>query len=241
MELNLKTLLLLLLIMSPLCSYGQQSGQNLQYYAFDTNGPMGKCLFPINENGEDEIKEVIEFPNKTADEISEQVKKWAYEITDKYNLKINNDKDRYMGSDLVAFRGEVKLGLSTLSVDYGWVHIGDFARYASEIKFSCNVYIKDGKCQCIFNKFMTDRRTIRGEGKSNGPENRLHWQRVNSLTKERDKLIGGKTKLSKSKQEEVDAYNEQIRFEEATYQLEYNVFANMLNDLKGIFTKGYDF
>lgn len=33
----------------------QQYGQNLKYYAFDTNGPMGKCLFPINDKGEDEI------------------------------------------------------------------------------------------------------------------------------------------------------------------------------------------
>ncbi len=213
----------------------------MQYYAFDTNGPMGQCLFPINEKGEDEIKEVIVFPGKTANEISEQVQKWAYEITDKYNLKIDDGKDRYMGTDLVAFRGEVKLGLSVLSVDYGWAHIGDFARYASEIKFRCRVEIKDGKCRCIFNHFMTDRRTIRGEAKSNGPENRLHWQRVNSLTKERDEVIGGKTKLSKSKQEEVDAYNEQIRFEEATYQLEYKVFADMLTDLKGIFTGNYDF
>ena len=132
-----------------------------------------------------------------------------------------------MGVDLVAFRGSVKLGLSVLSIDYAFAHIGDFARYASEIKFCCRVEIKDGKCRCIFNNFMTDRRTIPGEGKSNGPENRLHWQRVNSIPKR--------------KQAEVDAYNEQIRLEEETYQLEYNVFANMINDLKGIFTNSYDF
>lgn len=109
---------------------------------------MGKCLFPINEKGEDEIKEVILFPGKTADEISEQVKKWAYEIKDTYNLKID-DKDRYMGVDLVAFRGSVKLGLSVLSIDYAFAHIGDFARYASEIKFCCRVerllYQKENK------------------------------------------------------------------------------------------------
>ena len=69
----------------------------------------------------------------------------------------------------------------------------------------------------------------------------MHWQRVNSLTKERDALIGGKVKLSKKTQEEVDAYNEEIRFEEETYRMEYNVFSNMLNDLKGIFIDNYDF
>lgn len=230
---------LLITMISCRC-FGQHYGQNLNFTAFDTNGPMGKCLFPINEKGEDEIKEVILFQGKTADEISEQVKKWAYEIKDTYNLKID-DKDRYMGVDLVAFRGSVKLGLSVLSIDYAFAHIGDFARYASEIKFCCRVEIKDGKCRCIFNNFMTDRRTIPGEGKSNGPENRLHWQRVNSLVKERDELIGGKVVIPKRKQAEVDAYNEQIRLEEETYQLEYNVFANMINDLKGIFTNSYDF
>lgn len=68
--------------------FGQHYGQNLNFSAFDTNGPMGKCLFPINENGEDEIKEVILFPGRTPDEISERIKKWAYEIKDNYNLKI---------------------------------------------------------------------------------------------------------------------------------------------------------
>lgn len=228
------------LFVCPFIGFGQQYGQNLQFTAFDTNGPMGECLFPINEKGEDEIKEVILFPGKTAEEISEQVQKWVYEITDRYHLRID-DKDRYMGTDLVAFRGNVKLGLSVLSIDNAFAHIGDIARYASEIKFCCRVEIKNEKCRCIFNNFWTDRRTIRGEGKSNGPENRLHWQRVNSLTKERDALIGGKVKLSKKTQEEVDAYNEQIRFEEETYRMEYNVFSNMLNDLKGIFIDNYDF
>lgn len=221
-------------------SFGQEYGQNIAYSAFDTNGPMGKCLFPVNEKGEDEIKEVINFPGKSAKEISEKVQQWMYEITDKYNLKINGN-DRFCGTDLVAFRGTVRLGLNVLSVNYGFVHIGDFARYASEIKFSCRVEIKDNKCRCIFNKFLTDRRTIRGEGKSNGPENMLHWQRVNSLTKERDEIIDGKTNLSKSKQEEVDIYNEQIRFEEETYKLEYKTFCDMLDSLKNIYNNKYDF
>lgn len=221
-------------------SIAQQYGQNINYYAFDTNGPMGECLFPINDKGEDEIKKVIEYPGKSAKEISEKVQQWMYEITDKYNLKIENN-DRFCGTDLVAFRGTVKLGLSVLSVSYGFAHIGNFARYASEIKFSCRVEIKDGKCRCIFNKFMTDRRTIRGEGKSNGPENRLHWQRMNSLIAERDDIIDGKTNLSKSKQEEVDALNEQIRFEEETYKLEYKTFCDMLDALKNVFVDKYDF
>ena len=219
---------------------GQNYGQNLKFTAFDTNGPMGDCLFPMNENGEAEIKEVVVFDGKTAEEISEKAQKWAYEVTDKYGLEIE-DKDRYMGTDLVAFRGSVKVGLSVLSVSAGWAHIGDFSRCASEIEFRCRVEIKDGRCRVIFTDFWTDRRTIHGEGKSNGPENLLHWQRVNSLTKERDELIGGKTNLSKSKQDEVDAYNEQIRFENETYKLEYGVFCNMLDDLKNIFTVQYDF
>ena len=82
------------LFVCPFIGFGQQYGQNLQFTAFDTNGPMGECLFPINEKGEDEIKEVILFPGKTAEEISEQVQKWAYEITDRYHLRID-DKDRY--------------------------------------------------------------------------------------------------------------------------------------------------
>ncbi len=221
-----------------LVSFGQEYGQNIAFSAFDTNGPMGECLFPINEKGEDEIKVVIDFPGKSAKEISEKVQQWMYEMTDKYNLKI---EDKYCGTDLVAFRGNVKMGLNVLSVTYGFAHIGDFARYASEIKFSCRVEIKDNKCRCIFNKFLTDRRTLRGDSKSNGPENMLHWQRVNSLTKERDDVIDGKTTLSKSKQEEVDAYNQQLRIEEETYKLEYKTFCDMVNSLKSIFDDKYDF
>lgn len=231
---------IILSFVSSLGSLAQQYGQNINFYAFDTNGPMGTCLFPINDKGEDEIKEVIEFPGKSAKEISEKVQQWMYEITDKYDLKIENN-DRFCGKDLVAFRGTVKLGLSVLNVDYGFAHIGDFARYASEIKFSCRVEIKDGKCRCIFSKFMTDRRTIRGEGKSNGPENRLHWQRVNSLVKERDEILVGTVKLTKRKQEEIDTLNEQIRLEEETYKLEYKTFCDMLDALKNVFVDKNDF
>lgn len=217
----------------------QQYGQNLKYYAFDTNGPMGKCLFPINDKGEDEIKEVIEYPGMSAKQISEKVQQWMYEITDKYDLKIENN-DRFCGTDLVAFRSTVRLGLSVSSVNYVFAHIGDFARYASEIKFSCRVEIKDGKCRCIFYKFMTDRRTIRGEGKSNGPENRLHWQRVNSLVKELNDIVAG-TEHSRKKKQEADILKEQIRLEEETYKLEYKTFCDMLDALKNVFVDKYDF
>lgn len=88
---------------------------------------------------------------------------------------------------------------------------------------------------------MTDRRTIRGEGKSNGPENRLHWQRVNSLVKERDEILVGTVKLSKRKQEEIDTLNEQIRLEEETYKLEYKTFCDMLDALKNVFVDKNDF
>ena len=64
---------------------------------------------------------------------------------------------------------------------------------------------------------------IRGEAKSEGPSNLIHWQRLNSLKKER-----AETK----KKSEIEEYDHQIAFEEASYQAEYDAVQMVIKGIR---------
>lgn len=205
---NNKTILSLLvgimLISLPQMCPAQGRG-NLNYTAFDTNGPKGECLFPEDEYGNAIMTGVVECPGFTKEQLNECVQKWLHITADKNEMSIS---DVFCCPSLVMFSAKVPIGTNILKLGF----IYTLARYESEVSFSCSVEIKDGKFRYTLHKFWTDRRTIRGEGKSNGPSNLLHWQRVNSLTKE-DKL-------------------DQVKREEETYNAEFATIQSIIEDLK---------
>lgn len=65
---------------------------------------------------------------------------------------------------------------------------------------------------------------IRGAGEGKGPSNQIHWQRVNSLTKERDKS----SPKSKRYQEKDHA----ITMEWTAYEMESEMINIMVNSLR---------
>lgn len=203
---------------------------NSQYQAFDTNGPVGDCLFP----SDDIMQEVVEV-DSSKDEIRDAITSWANQIAVASN---NRAKVNHFESTERQITFDMQLYLGSTTVDIPWV--GLVEKQYSEVKYNCLIEIKDNKYRISFSKFLTDRVTIRGEAKSNGPSNMIHWQRVNSLTKERNKVIGNRSKLSSKKQKEVDEYNNRINQEENIYQIEWSTVCEMMNQLKSC-TKEVDF
>lgn len=197
------------------CCLNSQA-QNLQHVAFDTNGPMGECLFPQDENGNIVFSEVVK-TNLSADTIMGLAKEFLYSIQKKYDAKTKNLLE---GVTKVACDIELSIGKNYFSIG----NIGTWERAASTVRFNIMIEIRPGKYKYTLSDFYTDRRRIPGEGKDQGPSNMIHWQRVNSLTKE-------KNDARKKKQE---YFQELIDFENASYQAEYNAVQDVIYGLKSL-------
>lgn len=88
------------------------NAQNLQHVAFDTNGPVGECLFPQNENGDIVISGIVECAY-SADTIMGLAKEFIYSIQKKYDAKTSNTME---GITKVACDLELKIGKKYISV-----------------------------------------------------------------------------------------------------------------------------
>ena len=188
------------------------SAQNSAYWPFDTNGPVGECLFPENEKGEAEMSGVVECDGKDAAAILAGIEEYV----------------RMLDSDNQADIDDIRLYQNrlTFKVDLN-------VRHYSEIEFACTVLAKDGKFKYTLSGFNTERQTIRGEAISEGPSNKLHWQRVNSLTKERN-VYAQHHRNFEMKQKYI-AYNNQIALEEQLYQDEYQSVLDFIDGLSKVF------
>ena len=194
------------------------NAQNLNHVAFDTNGPMGECLFPQDENGEITFSGVVECPY-SSDTIMGLAKEFIYDITKRYNATTKNNLE---GITKVACDMELKVGKNYLSLNIGGIDVGTWERAASTIRFNLMIEIRDHKYRYTLSNFYTERRRIPGAAKEQGPTNMIHWQRVNSLTKE----------LQSAKKKEQDEKRALIEFEKAQYQAEFNAVNDVINGLK---------
>lgn len=202
-------------ILFVLCLFSQPIfSRNLKHVAFDTNGEVGECLFPENEDGEIIFSEIINC-KYGADTIFGYANEWIYDMKHKYNLDIN---DRLDGITKIAFEVEMPIGKDIVDID----DLVIFERHKSQVTFRCVIEIKDNKYRYTLCDFYTNRRNIRGDGKSEGPSNLLHWQRVNSLTKE------------KAKQEQIDSEIEM-------YKAEYNGVCAFIEGLRNFTNITLDF
>ena len=202
------------LVLSPICS------QNLMNVAFDTNGPMGDCLFPQNESGEIIFTGVVEcaYP---ADTIMGLAREFIHAISKTYKANISSELEG--GITKVACDVELKVGKKYISVGV-WApdNIGTWEKAASTVKFSLLIEVRNKKYRYTLANFVTDRYRIPGDGKDQGPSNMIHWQRVNSLTKEKNH----------ARKREQSRFQALIDFENALYEAEYNAVQDVINGVK---------
>lgn len=197
--------------------YSQVYSTNFR--TFDTNGPMGECLFDTVEHGEIMFQNVV-IIDKTKSELREKAIRFFEEIdnSDVYDVSAREkNMESYVKYDVNISSGRMRDNAGFVS----------WERDVSTVRCHVTVEFKDGRYRYIVNPYETNRMTIRGEAKSDGRPNEIHWQRVNSLTKERAKY-----KVGKKKYEE---YTAQINFENECYRAEYNAVQEFVRRLSSYY------
>ena len=190
--------------------------QYLNEVSFDTNGPIGECLFP-------EKYQAVINTDVSADTIMGLAKEFLYSISKKYKANTSNEME---GITKVACDLELKVGKKHFILEGPPIPATiTWDKAPSTISFSLLIEIRNKKYRYTLSNFFTDRYRIPGEGKDKGPSNLIHWQRVNSLTKEMPRRG--------SKREE---YENLISFEKEMYQAEYNAVQDVIKGLEN-FTK----
>ncbi len=205
MKHSTRIVLLLMFICSTNIGMSQSSNPfAAPFRAYDTNGPMGKCLFQTDDKGEIVYQAVVE-TNYSKEEQKKLAERF-FEIIDKediYDVRlVQNEKDFAFDYDVNVSSGRQRVN----------VNVATWERDRSTVRCHVKLEFKEGRYRYTVNPYETNRQTIRGEAKSDGHPNILHWQRVNSLTKER----------AADKKKKYDEYTKQIQEENNCYQAEYS-------------------
>ena len=195
--------------------------QNLMNVAFDTNGPVGECLFP-------EKYQAVINTDLSADTIMGLAKEFLYSLSKRYKASTSNELE---GITKLACDLELKVGKKHFTLEGPPIPATiSWEKAPSTISFSLMIEIRNKKYRYTLSNFVTDRYRIPGEGKDKGPSNLIHWQRVNSLKKEMPKRG--------SKREE---YEKMIDFENTMYQAEYNAVQDVIKGLENLTVSDDDF
>lgn len=206
----------------------QIPAQNLLHYAISTNGERGECLFPEDALGNVVFSSVVSVPF-SADSImmiaSEYVS--GQNVSDKCVVKCLSSSTR-----ISTFAIQLNIGKQSWGMEYWGTPLFVFMRDASHVKFKCIIEAREGRYKYSLIDFETNRNTIRGEAKNDGQPNIVHWQRVNSLTKERNAYVATHHGDKRSLKEVVFDYNSQIAYEACLYQAEYDAVKRFENGLK---------
>ena len=205
--------------------------QNLLHYARTTNGEKGECLFPEDDNGNVYFSDVIILPC-SADSIILAAKNF---ISSQNVTGYCRAKELSESPTMLAYDIEMGIGEQHWGIEYWGSPLFVLIRDASRVKFKCVIEARQGKFKYSLINFETNRNTISGEAKNDGQTNIIHWQRVNSLTKERDFYSFNHDASKRETKEKLFDYNAQIAYEAYLYQLEFdavNQFAQGLANLK---------
>ena len=206
--------ILVFLALLPIVGFSQSSRDA----KFNTNGPMGDVLFPENEEGDVVISEVV-----LASFRADTLKALAMQFMDEMDRTDEVDVSKIdEGLTKISASVEVKEGTRYVAIPYGPA----IKKARSVVDFTMVIDFRDGKYRFTLSNFNTDRWRIRGDGKDQGPSNRIHWQRVNSIKKDF---------IWKSTREEM------IAAEEDAYAEEYKAVMAFVDKLKAFAVISDDF
>lgn len=212
--------------------------QNAVHFAFDTNGPMGECLFPQDARGQVSYTGIVEVSG-SASEIMDAL--LDYVATQK--VKIGFDfKEQAKSPKSIVFSIKCPVGKQLRSITVMGSPVYSALKDASEISFTCMLEVVDGKFRYTLRDFIIKRNMLSGEAKNDGSPNIIHWQRVNSLTKERDSFLAKHNPEKRFTREILYDYDSKIEFEHSLYVEEnrkVNQFVKGFESLK--INKGGDF
>lgn len=205
--------------------------QSSMHTIYDTDEPLGECLFPMDENGNIEISDIVNLNDAKAEDIKNAI----HAYIEDYIIKNEIDKKQALDEPLIlTYKLEYPIGKEEIQFTVWGAPVFSFQRDVSKITFMVKIQVREGKFKYSLSDFWTSRRMIHGEGKNNGPSNIIHWQRVHSLTKERDDYARKHNPEKRNTQETLYDYNKQIQYEHHQYQMEYNAVMDFIAGLQNI-------
>ena len=212
------------------------SAQNTVHYAFNANGPLGECLFPQDENGVVSYSGVVEVKGDAPeimaalmDYVASQKVKLGYDL-----------KEQAKSPKSIAYTIKCPVGKQLREITVMGSPVFSALKDASEISFTCLLEVIDGKFKYTLKDFITKRNTIKGEAKNDGFPNLIHWQRVNSLQKEKNAYAAKHNPEKRSTREVLYDYDTQIEFEEGLYLAEHNVVSQFVAGLENVSLENKD-
>ena len=179
------------------------------FQATNTNGPMGQCLFPTNEEGKIIYQGVIEAPCSKA-ELKEYAIRFFRELGKNPYIDVKTIQTEYESRydfDVSLSSGKVRQEIS----------YAKFYRDRSRIRCHVALEFKEGRYRYTVNPYETNRLNLRGKAKCDGTPNEIHWQRVNSLNKRRDSDL--------------------IDYENESYKLEYEAVIYLVKLLENYYNE----
>ena len=207
---------------------------NADHIAYDANGPIGDCLFPMDDEGNITLQEVVKTDiskDSTTLFVTEFLKNKDNEDGISVSTPVITSANSNITCDV-----EMNVGKELFEVPYA----GMMERHVSQISFKVLIELKDGRFRYTLTDFYTNRRSIHGGAKSEGPSNLIHWQRVNSLTKERDEYEADNIEDKNSRKQkkvqgfmdDMKEFNDQIAKEIKSYEDEFDAVQSFISGLK---------
>ena len=195
---------------------------NTSFHSIDTNGPMGECWLPMNEENDVYFSDVIICNDLSTEHIMSAIQNWLAFLQMDVNLEVEN---LYVGKNMLQFEGKLPVGKKYIGTPAVLTFVElNWETSISDVEFRCRIEVKDGKFRYTFKNFITERWRIRGAGEGSGPTNQIHWQRVNSLTKERERYSERSKRYAEKTKE--------IRMEWSAYEMESESINNMVDELR---------
>ena len=201
--------------------------QNLLHYAQSANGEMGECLFPKGDDGKVFFSKIVSSPH-AADSIIMAADNFMMKMNIQDGYRIESVSS---SASMKTYSVQLEVGKQNWGIEYFGSPLFVIQRDASHVKFKCVIEAKQGRYKYSMFDFETNRNTIRGEAKNDGDPNIIHWQRVNSLKKERDLYIAKHDPEKRQSKEVIYDYNSQIAYESSLYLAEYTLFKRLADGL----------
>ena len=206
--------------------------QNMMHYATSPDGVMDYVLFP-SKDGSVFVNETIACP-ANADDIKDVTEAFMIYMNGSSGIKV---KPTGVARKLQSYNVKMEFAEAPLTFEVFGSPVACINRSASEVKFKVIIAQKDSLCTVTMTDFETNRTTLRGAAKNDGDPNVIHWQRVNSLRKERDAAAQNFKPDSREARSINYDYDRQIEFENYLYANEANGVNCILDGLHKALSK----
>ena len=128
------------------------------FHSIDTNGPMGECWLPMNEENDVYFSDVIICNDLSTEHIMSAIQNWLAFLQMDVNLEVEN---LYVGKNMLQFEGKLPVGKKYIGTPAVLTFVElNWETSISDVEFRCRIEVKDGKFRYTFKNFITEREGV---------------------------------------------------------------------------------